>query len=102
MTSAATSPGWSPTPDTARRIVSVTLRGAEDGLDEEAFEAFRSRIQRVVGCRQDEAGQVELTFTHDSDDLWITLLTAMNASWAAGYEPVAIAARPAAERRSEP
>ena len=72
----------------------MTLRGGPADIDEEVLTTFADRVQVPGVGRADPAeGFVELSFTHVSTDLWLTLLVTINAARATGCEAVAIDAR---------
>lgn len=86
--------GWGPGAVQDRYAVQVTLRGGLADVDEEVLATFADRVQASEVARAPGAGGVvELTFTHASSDLWLTLLATMNAARATGCEAVAVTAR---------
>ena len=79
---------------TRLQTVSVTLADAVGDRDEmlTTLREHLAHFQLLVG---NDRGRTVLILTIETRDLWLAVLTAMNAVTATGYAPVAVTAEPA-------
>ncbi|HEY5788371.1 MAG TPA: hypothetical protein VIT65_26735 [Microlunatus sp.] len=84
-----------------RHTVSVTLQDAAIDLDEMLWILRRALAHFELEVARDDRGRTVLALTVVANDLWLAVLTAMNAVTATGYPPVALTAEPVGSEEAD-